>query len=450
MTEILPPRPFFRQMYADRDDLVGARWWQESLQRSAPDRISRRNALLALALTLGPAAGGGLLAWLLSQSDEVDITMDALELQRREGWNVGHAGAALRFPNASAVDIDGGAGWRDALGRLALELAPAQATLAPFYVPTLFQSPADPGSATLPASLTPLSPAPENRDVLRGAAIRSLFAGEQTPQDVAVILDVQGPTSVAVAAGMAPGFDPVFVLDNWPHPLGVVPSHLTLGAVLYYRPLFMRLRGSRTGRAPPVFVLDRNRLARYTDEETQFDNRYVARLPTPTNLQSLGIRRLLYIAPDQSDMRELDDLNADFVAFRDASIDVKVMPLSDLMPPAQQTPQSHGYYYGGHAHTHFLFWQTYGWYSSAPGRPALTQRTASPLPQVSRGAEYRPAPRPTIFSSRTLGGGAGIGKQKPSGFGRVSVRTSRSTGSITAVRTGRSGSFGRAGSSGSS
>jgi len=449
MTEILPPRPFFRQMYADRDDLVGARWWQESLQRSAPDRISRRNALLALALTLGPAAGGGLLAWLLSQSDEVDITMDALELQRREGWNVGHAGAALRFPNASAVDIDGGAGWRDALGRLALELAPAQATLAPFYVPTLLQSPADPGSASLRAALTPLSPAPANRAVLRGGAIRSLFAGEQTPQDVAVILDVQGPTSVAVAAGMAPGFDPVFVLDNWPHPLGVVPSHLTLGAVLYYRPLFMRLRGSRTGRAPPVFVLDRNRLARYTDEETQFDNRYVARLPTPTNLQSLGIRRLLYIAPDQSDMRELDDLNADFVAFRDASIDVKVMPLSDLMPPAQQA-QSHGYYYGGHAHTHFLFWQTYGWYSSAPGRPALTQRTASPLPQVSRGAEYRPAPRPTIFSSRTLGGGAGIGKQKPSGFGRVSVRTSRSTGSITAVRTGRSGSFGRAGSSGSS
>src|SRR5207248_11566870 len=135
------------------------------------------------------------------------------------------------------------------------------------------------------------------------------------------------------------------VLDNWPHPLGVVPSHLTLGAVLYYRPLFMRLRGSRTGRAPPVFVLDRNRLARYTDEETQFDNRYVARLPTATNLQSLGIRRVLYIAPDQSDMRELDDLNADFVAFRDASIDVKVMPLSDLMPPAQQA-QSHGYYYG--------------------------------------------------------------------------------------------------------
>jgi hypothetical protein len=450
MTEMLPTRPFTRQMYADRGDLIGARWWQESLQRSAPDLVSRRKALLALALILGPAAGGGLLAWMLSQSDEVDVTMDALELQRREGWNVGHAGAALRFPNASATDVDGSAGWRDALGRLALELAPAQVSLAPFYVPTLFQSPADPGSASLRAALTPLSPAPENRDVLRGEAIRSLFSETQAPQDVAVILDVPGPTSVAVAAGMAPAFDPVFAFDNWPHPLGVVPSHLTLGAVLFYRPLFMRLRAARTGRAPPVFVLDRNRLARYTDEDTQFDNRYVARLPTAPNLQSLGIRRLLYVVPDQSDMRELDDLNDDFVAFRDASIDVKVMPLSDLMRPTQQTAQSHGYYYGGHAHTHFLFWPTYGWHSSAPGRPAPIQRAPSPLPQVSRGAEYRPAPRPTIFSSRTLGGGAGIGKQKPSGFGRVSVRTSRSTGSITAVRTSRSGSFSRARGWGSS
>jgi hypothetical protein len=437
-------------MYADSDDLVGARWWQESLHRSAPDRISRRNALLALALTLGPVAGGGLLAWLLSGRDEVDITMDALELQRREGWNVGHAAASLSFPNPSAVDIDGGTGWRDALTTLRADLAPAQTSLAPFYVPTLVQAPADPGNASLRSTLTPVSPAPENRDVLRGEAIRSLFEDPHTPEDVAVIVDVQGPTSVAVAAGMAPLFDPVFVFDNWPHPLGVVPSHLTLGSVLYYRPLFMRLRAGRTGRAPPAFVLDRNRLARYTDEETQFDNRYVARLPTASNLQALGIRRLLYIAPDKSDMRELDDLNADFVAFRDASIDVKVMPLSDLMRPAQQPAQRTAYYYGGYPHTHFIFWNAYGWLSSAPRQPALVQRTPSPLPQVSRGAEYRPALRPTIFSSRIVGGGAGIGKQKPSGFGRVSVRASKSTGSITAIRTGRSGSFGRAGGWGSS
>src|SRR5207253_3094403 len=75
MTDILPPKPFSRRMYTDGDHLVGARWWQESLHRSAPDRLSRRKALLVLALALGPVAGGGLLAWLLSESDEVDITM---------------------------------------------------------------------------------------------------------------------------------------------------------------------------------------------------------------------------------------------------------------------------------------------------------------------------------------------------------------------------------------
>jgi hypothetical protein len=448
MTDLSPPKPFSRQMYADKDGLVGARWWQDSLRRSAPDRISRRNALLALALAGAAPLLGGLLAWLLSESDEIDVTMDALELQRREGWNVGHAGAALRFPNPSPVDIEGGTGWRDTLGTLAADLAPAQASLAPFYVPTLLQAPSGPGSSSLRAALTPVSPAPENRDLLRGEAIRSLFDGAQMPQDIAVVLDLEGPISVAVAAGMAPGFDPVFVLDNWPHPLGVVPSHRTLGAVLYYRPVFLRLRAARSGQAPPVFVLDRNRLARYTDEETQFDNRYVARLPTAANLQALGVRRVLYVPPDQSDMRERDDLNADFVAFRDAAIDVKVMPLSDLTRAPQQPAQRTAYYYGGHPHTHFLFWTNYGWHVSSPGRPGPVQR--APPPQVSRGAEYRPAPRPTIFSSHTLGGGPGIGKQKPSGFGRVSVRASKSTGSITAVRTGRSGSFGRAGGWGSS
>jgi hypothetical protein len=448
MTDALPPRPFTRQVYTDTDQLIAARWWHESLHRSAPDGISRRRALLGLALALGPVAGVGLLTWLRTGNDEVDITMDALELQRRKGWNVGHVDAALRFPNASAVDADGGTSWRDALTQLTSELAPAQAALAPFYVPTLFQAPAAPGTASLRAELRPVGPAPDDRDVLRGQAIRALFEDPQTPKDVGVILDVPGPDSVGVAAGMAQLFEPVFVFDNWPHPLGVVPSHLTLGAALYYRPVFLRLRTTRAGGAPPVFVLDRNRLAHYTDDETQFDNRYVARLPTAANFRSLGIRRLLYVTPDKSDLRELDDLNADFVAFRDASIEVKILPLSDLMRPGAEpvaqghgsSSGGHGYFYGGHPHAHFLFWQTYGWHS-ASARPVQS----APLPAlpVSRGAEFRPTPRATIFSSRTLGGGAGIGKQKPSGFGRVSVRASKTTGAITGMRTGRSGSFGR-------
>ena len=66
-----------------------------------------------------------------------------------------------------------------------------------------------------------------------------------------------------------------------------------------------------------------------------------------------------------------------------------------------------------------------------------------PPANVSNGAAYKPVLRPTIFSARRTGIGAGVGKQKPSGFGVVSVRASKSTGRITGVRTGRSGSFGR-------
>src|SRR5439155_6545898 len=164
--------------------------------------------------------------------------------------------------------------------------------------------------------------------------------------------------------------------------------------------MFQRMRAERSGRAPPVFVLDRNRLARYTDEDTQFDNRYVARLPTAANLDALGVKRVLFVSPSKSDMHELDDLKDDFVAFHDASIDVKVMPLTDLEAPPPSTAQRPAYYYGGYPHTHFLFWPSYGWHTSR--LPAPIQRAAPPA-RVSGGAAYRPALRPTIFSSRVLG-----------------------------------------------
>jgi hypothetical protein len=193
--------------------------------------------------------------------------------------------------------------------------------------------------------------------------------------------------------------------------------------------------------------MDRNRLARYTEEDDQFDNRYVAKLPTAKNLRSLGIRHVLYVTPDKADLRELDDLNDDFVDFAKASIDVKVLPLTDLdQRPAERAATgspSTAYYYGGYPYTHLWFWHSYGWYTPR----SVTPRPPAALPNVSRGADYRPALRPTIFSSRTLGGGAGVGKQKPSGFGRVSVRASRSTGNITGMRSSRSGSFGRTGGS---
>ena len=241
MTIAPPARPFSRKAYLDGEDLVGARWWQESLRLSA-DPIGRRRALQALAVLGGSAAVFGLIAAFSASDDQVDISMDSLELQRREGWNAGQQGAALRFPTSTGVDADGSRGWRETLPALATELAPAQASLAPFYVPTLFQSLEAQSGMTLRSALMPVGPEPGNRDFLRGQAILSLFKAVQMPVDTAVILDLEGPSSVAVAAGLASGFDPVFVFDNWPHPAGVVPSHLTLGSAVYHRPLFLRAR----------------------------------------------------------------------------------------------------------------------------------------------------------------------------------------------------------------
>ena len=442
MTEAPPDRPFTRKALIDGESLVGARWWQESLRLSA-EPLSRRRAMKGLLLLLGGSAAGlGLFAALSQPSDELDVSMDALDLQKREGWNAGQPGTALRFPGATLFDADGGRGWVDGLATLAGDLAPVQPSLAPFYVPTLFQALGAASNASLRSTMTPVAPRSEGADVLRGKSILSLFEAVKMPADTAVILDLDGPTAVNVAAGMAPGFEPVFIFDNWPHPLGVVASHLTLGAVLYHRPTFLRARGARAVPAPPVFVLDRNRLAHYADEDDQFDNRYVARLPTAQNLRELGIRHVLYVPPARSDMRELDDLNDDFVALAAASIDVKSMPLTDLDAPASSAHAAPAaFYYGGGPHTHLWFWSSYGWHAPQVQAQRATVRPSN----ISAGAAYRPALRPTIFSSRTLGGGTGIGKQKPSGFGRVSVRASRSTGTITGIRSGRSGSFGRAG-----
>src|SRR5262249_38185625 len=127
-------------------------------------------------------------------------------------------------------------------------------------------------------------------------------------------------------AGAAIAFDPVFLFDNWPHPRGVVRAHQTLATAAYYQPLFKKERA--TSGKPPMFVLDRRRLSTYTDDATQFDNRYVSKLPQPGSVMSrtLGAEHVLYVVPRGLDTaRELDDLNDDFVAYAAAGLDVKAV-----------------------------------------------------------------------------------------------------------------------------
>jgi len=256
-----------------------------------------------------------------------------------------------------------------------------------------------------------------------------------------------GPESVAAAAGVAKVFAPVFLYDNWPHPMGVVPSHATLAAALYHRPDFVSAKLDRAENPGPAFVLDSNRLSPYRDESDRFDNRYVAKIPSAEALWDLGVRRVLYVT-QVALPHELDDLNDDFVAFRNKAINVKMIALTDFTPASRELlatdreAQPTRYYYGGHPHGYVVFWSNYHW--SSPSVPSRAPAVALPR-TVSSGGGFAPASRPTLFSSRSVGGLSGVGKQKPSGFGRVSYQSSSNSFGST-----RSGSFGRSrsGSSG--
>jgi hypothetical protein len=209
------------------------------------------------------------------------------------------------------------------------------------------------------------------------------------------VVDLDGPDSVAFAAGASGRFDPVFLFDNWPHPHGVVPAHLTLAAAAYYQPMFANAAMASPSGAPPapMFVLDRQRLATYTDSATQFDNRWVARMPGVQALRSLGIKRLLYVGPIGC-TRELDDLNDDLVTDHTAGISVCVLDVSAI--------------------------------------DALHLKN-----QLS--VDYTPVPRRTLFSSGTPGGG----RPTPTDFGTTPVVLSLVGGTLLGIAWSRSGTWNR-------
>jgi hypothetical protein len=441
---------FVRRAFFDNDDVVGARWWNESFQAFHSEAgVGRRKALGLLPWLVGGGVGAATLGFAFCSSSDrgdADPTLDAIDLQRREGWNAGHPDKPLLAFSDLVRDVNGKADWLVRMRELVTLLAP-DPHLRRFAVPTLFQALAEPANQSLLQMMRPYNPPDADQVFGRGEALRRLQQQPDAPKDLAVISDLPGPLSVAFAAGLASRFCPVFTFDNWPHPLGVVPSHTTLGACLYYLPLFRDLAQTRPQPAPALFVLDANRLNPYRDQPDQFDNRYVAPVPSAAALTAAGIKRILYVRPDASSLTELDDLNTDFVSWEQAGIAVRAVPLSDF---SQVDPSSSSadpsYYWGGHSHHHFLFWRSYG-FGAGPSPARRRPRTAPPPPRLSQAPAYRPSFRPTLFSTRTVGGAAGVGKQKPSGFGRISVRMSG--GRVTAIGSSsrRSGSFGRSRSS---
>jgi hypothetical protein len=390
------------------------------------------------------------------RADEIDRTVDALALQRANGWNVGRSGQPLVFTGSLTTDAEGSDRWRTSMETMAASLAPASDSLQPWYVPTLFQSLIGPGALGLRAVLRPIHTPDMRAAFERGLAVRSLFEQAGWPRNVAVVIDAPGADAVAIGAAMSDQFDPVFVFGNWPHPLGVVPSQQTLAAALFFRPLFDRTKAQRPPGAPPVFVLDSNRLAPYTDENEQFDNRYAVRLPDAQALAARGIQHVLYVSANGTG--ELDDLNGAFVDLQQHGVDVRMVGLGEFVrddeavaasdaedeeaDPAPTYMASLGdlpwfYFWGGFWGGQVRFWDHCGWrwWNTIGGGgvfppprgvvvgPPSGHRSVVPLIAHT----WSPSPRRTVFGSGALG--------------QVSVRTSRSDGHLTGLRAGRSGTF---------
>jgi hypothetical protein len=406
---------------------VSASWWRASLRARPLARLL--NGWSAPLIWTGAGLTVSGCADLLSET-EPHQQRAALDEQQETAWNVGDEGQPLTFPGAQLADITGGTGWQNALSGLALRLSPSEPRWAPYYAPTLFQSLEAFGSADLRAAIRPIFTPEMAVSSRRGEALLSLLLDSGVCRnDVALVLDLPGPEAVAVAAALAPCFDPVFVFDNWPHPSGVVPAHLTLGAALYFLPSFERGRGGRSPVAAPMFVLDRQRLAPYVDDAGQFDNRYFAGLPSRETLQAAGIRHLLYVTPDDQVTMDADDLNGDLVALDRGGIDVKMLALSDFsqtplpgwledpVPACAAAPFSLGpgprYYFGGSPASHACFPWWYGWRIPSPPFATGGGWAAIP-PRLAPRCQFHPTPRAMPLGAGTFGPGG----WHPAGSGR--------------------------------
>lgn len=427
-------------------------------------QLSRRSVGIGMALA-AVAGMAGVSLYKFGGEAESESSLDSLELQRREGWNVGAGDQPLRSMPGEVTLDSRQQSWNGFDPNYLISIyQPVRPEWRPYFVPTLLQSLNQP---TLNERIRLIHNPEMAEAYARTGALRELLAQTPDAGRTMVVADLPGPLAVAVGAAMADVATLVPLFDNWPHPLGVVPAHETLGAMIYYA-REIEAKRSRVGeKAPTILLLDSRRLTPYADADNQFDNRWMARVPLSDELRQRGIEQVIYLVRDGSYATELDDLNDEFVDWEKNGIKVRMLQLTDFKPDESRLAKAGGgapagtptvvnhYYYGGGSAAHWLFYAHYA--LTAPrqlspfqmglggGRTTPIPRPAS-LPAMSAPA-YRPVSRPTIFASTRVGGTttAGVGRTRPSGFGRTSVRVS-SSGEVTGTRPGRSGSFGRGGS----
>jgi hypothetical protein len=427
-----------------------AEWFTQHISRRSVGKGLAWTAALGMAgVTIAQFAGG----------DEPEVSLDSLDLQKREGWDVGSKDRKLFYNEGLTANDSREKSWSAFDPNYLISIyQPRGARWQPFFVPTLIQSLSQ---QSLNSQVRLQNTAAMRESYERAEGLRNLIAQSPSASQTLIIADLPGPAAVAVGAAMADTAELVPVFDNWPHPLGVVRSHETLGSMIYYAHEVEEKRSKLGENAPAIMLLDSTRLSNYTDQDTQFDNRYLAKVPPAEQLKQRGIQNIVYLVKDQTQTQELDDINEDFVEWQKQGITVRMLRLSDFKPyeDTAAAPLSGGttgntttvvrhHYYGGSPLLHWWFFSHYGY--GSPGvlrdsRNIPIPRPSSPPPNYNP-PTYRPTSRPTVFSSTRVGGatGTGVGRSRPTGFGRTSVRMG-GDGNVTGVRSGRSGSYGRSG-----
>ena len=411
---------------------------------------------------------------------EKEQAADSLKLQQEQGWNVGAKESRLFFTSTTEEDASGSKDWRRYTNPADLIAAwqPRTEAWQKFFTPTLMQSLKD---ESLRTQMRLIVNQGMREALARGETMRrDLLSQVDKGAETFFIADLPGPEAVAFGAAMAGWTDVIPSFENWPHPHGVVRSHDTLAALLYYAASLQEQKKQLPESAPGLLLLDSQRLVAYTDADDKFDNRYVATLPSATALQQRGVKNIMYIVPNREQKDESDDLNDDFVAYKNAKLKVVLFPLNDFQKVAQpvtrkapdgttHTVTETRYYYGGGLESHLGFLLLYSFLAPRPmlyypppmgypypygyppgggvpsGSGGWRSTTLGDVrPPSTSAPSYEPRSRPTLFSGSRVGGQSGVGRTKPSGFGRTTFRSSG--GRVTSISSGRSGSFGRGGS----